>query len=616
MAEVEKLNRFWVWMEGSAWGRKVLAVMDRVRGLYHQHLDRYHNWGQTSYRFYTWLVTIAILLVALALLAGTFKVGRHYYRQYREKRWQAEGEAFLAQGDVRNAALSAQLVLQINPNNVPACRVMAQIADRFHSPQTLEWLRHIAQAEPTTENKLMLAMVGLNYQQPPFPLTVQLLDELAPAATNTVGYQMVAARLALQTSRLAEAEARFETAIALEPTNRTFQLNLAIIRLGSTNAATTAAARATLDQFRTDAELGPPALRSLAANCLVHQDAAGALDFSRQLLANPQATLQDRLQNLGILRQLKSDELNRRLQTVEQEVATNVLAVAEVSGWMQANGMVAESLDWLTGLPIPMLDQRPVQMALAQGYLQTRNWKALRDIASQGNWGNLEYLRFAMNYRALSELGSTGEAASNWNAAMANAASRREAMMQLLQLVESWKLEPQREDLLLHIVQAYPQEKWAQQELELLDFTSGNTLGLHQLYSVLNGHFPTNTDYRNNLAATALLLKIDLPKARELAAETYAGKPGDPIVASTYAYALHLQGRDKQGLAVLQKFAPDELAQPPVALYYGVLLAANGMADQAKPWLQIAQTKGQLLPEEQHLLSDALGKIRNPPGPD
>jgi Flp pilus assembly protein TadD len=83
-------------------------------------------------------------------------------------------------------------------------------------------------------------------------------------------------------------------------------------------------------------------------------------------------------------------------------------------------------------------------------------------------------------------------------------------------------------------------------------------------------------------------------------------------VASTYAFALHLQGRDKQGLAVLRKFQPSELTQPSVALYFGVLLAATGNAEEAVPWLQIAQTKGHLLPEEQELLSTALGKGQAP----
>jgi hypothetical protein len=73
-----------------------------------------------------------------------------------------------------------------------------------------------------------------------------------------------------------------------------------------------------------------------------------------------------------------------------------------------------------------------------------------------------------------------------------------------------------------------------------------------------------------------------------------------------------MQGWDKQGLVVLQRLQPAELAQPSVALYYGVLLAATGKANQAMPWLQIAQTKGHLLPEERELLVTALGKGKPP----
>lgn len=616
MAEDEKPDRIRDWLERNSYGRKVLAAMESVGDRYDRHLARYRLWNSTFYRFCTWLAATVLLLLVLAVLAGTFKVGRHYYRRYWEQREQQEAGVFLAHGDYRNAVLCARQALALNPTNLSACRIMAELADRFHSPQTLEWLRRIAQIEPTTENKLNLAMAGLSYQKPPFPLTVQLLNELAPGASNNAGYQMVAANLALHTSRLAEAEARFETAIALEPTNRSFQLNLAVVRLGSTNAATLAAARTTLQQLRTDPNLGGPALRSLITDRLLHHDAAGALDYSRQLLATPIATLDDQLQNLGVLQQLKSDEFDGRLQTVQQQVATNAMAVAAVSGWMQANGLVAESLDWLTGLSIPMMDQRPVQMALAQGYLQSRDWKALRDITSQGNWDALEYLRLALNFRAWSQLGAGGVATSSWNAALAEAAGRREALGQLLQLAETWQLEGKQEDALLQIVQDFPDEHWAQKELEFLDFKSGNTPGLHQLYALLNQRFPAETTYQNNLAATALLLKTDVPKASRLAAETYASHPGDPVVASTYAFALHLRGWDKQGLAVLQKFKPDELAQPSVALYYGVLLAATGKPDEAKPWLQIAQTKGHLLPEEQQLLSAALGKASSSLGPD
>jgi Flp pilus assembly protein TadD len=72
--------------------------------------------------------------------------------------------------------------------------------------------------------------------------------------------------------------------------------------------------------------------------------------------------------------------------------------------------------------------------------------------------------------------------------------------------------------------------------------------------------------------------------------------------------ALHLQGHDQDGLAVLQKLKPAQLEQPSIALYYGILLAATGKNAEAAAYFQIAQTQGRLLPEEKQLLTETLAK--------
>ncbi len=111
----------------------------------------------------------------------------------------------------------------------------------------------------------------------------------------------------------------------------------------------------------------------------------------------------------------------------------------------------------------------------------------------------------------------------------------------------------------------------------------------------------TNFVVQNNLAATSMLLKLNLPQAHALARELYAGHPEEGIIASTYAYSLHLQGRTKEGLAVLEKLKPETLELPPVALYYGLLTSAGGQPAKAGRYLGLAQ-KGELLPEEKALL--------------
>ena len=92
----------------------------------------------------------------------------------------------------------------------------------------------------------------------------------------------------------------------------------------------------------------------------------------------------------------------------------------------------------------------------------------------------------------------------------------------------------------------------------------------------------TNAAVKNDLAMTSFLLKINLGQAHLLARQAFEQRPDHPSIASTYAYSLHLLGKTSQGLAVLEKFKPEQLESPGVAAYYGTLLAAAGQTDKAR----------------------------------
>jgi tetratricopeptide (TPR) repeat protein len=554
-------------------------------------------------RFWLWT---AGSIVVLAALAATVWFCRPHYRHFKERREQQQAQAFLARGDFRNALLSARQTLQLDPTNVPACRVMAALADRSHNPVVLDLLRRIVQTEPTVENKLQLASAALRYQSPPFPLTAQILEELAPAATNLASYQVAAANVAFSLRRLGEAETHFETAAKLDPTNQLYAMNLAIIRLGATNATKAVPSRAVLENLRMDANLGPPALRALVVDRLMHKDVAAANVYSTQLLASAKATLADQLQQLGILRQLHREDFSARLQAVQQQAVTNAATVAETAAWMQANDLLADDLRWLTNLPAKLQSQQPVRLALADAYMQSADWHALRDFVSAGDWDEMNFLRLALLSRAWSQLGVPPVAESNWGSAVNQAGNRYGALTTLLGLAERWKLPREREDLLRRIVEKFPRERWAQHSLEPLYLAEGNTAGLNQLYTKLFSIFPQDVRVKNNLAYTCLLLNTNLPQACRWAEEVYAGKTND-AVAATFAFALLLQGRTKDGLAVMQKLDARFLQQPDTALYYAILLTATGDTNQAAPFFKIARTKTQWLPEEKVLLSAAAG---------
>jgi hypothetical protein len=567
--------------------------------------EEYDSFKADQRRFRLWLGGI---VAAVVLLAVAGWLARPAYRHFKERRESAQAQTFLAAGNYRNAALSARQALSLNPTNVAACRVMVALADLAHNPIALDFQQRIVLTEPTVGNKLQMAVLGLRYQRPPFPLTAQLLDELAPVATNLASYHVLAASLAVALRRPDAAEIHFEAAVGLDPTNQLDALNLAIIRLESTNATRAASARALLETLRTNESLAVPALRALVADRLMHRDVAAAQSYSTQLLAQAKAALADQLQHLGILQQLKSGDFPARLAAVEQLAQTNAPSVAEMAAWMQANDLLADDLQWLTHLPAGLQSQTPVRLALANAYLQSADWRALRDFVGNTNWGEMEFLRLALEAHAWSQLGEQTVADSHWNAAVNEAGGRFGPLTTLLGLTEDWKLRREQKDLLQLMVERFPRERWAQDALEQACLAEGNTVGLNQLYAKLLSRFPNNAGFKNNLAFTSLLLNTNVSQACRWAEAAYAGRTNDPAMASTYALALHLQGHDQDGLAVLQRLDARFLQQPDTALYYGVLLAATGATNEAAPFFKIAQTKTNWLPEERHLLAQALGR--------
>ena len=549
-------------------------------------------------------VIIAGVLVVFGILGLWFYV-HPAYKQHRETRALAQAKSYLAKGDYRNASLSARKTLGVNPRNLEACRIMAELAERSRSPAVLDWRRRMVELAPTVQNKLMLASSTLRSEDPPYPLAAQTLDELKATAVDVAAYHTVLAELALRLKRPAEAAAQFEQASRLEPTNELHQLNLAVLQLQSTNAGAPSAARATLERLRTSTNIGTIALRWLVADSLGRDDLSTAARFSAQLLADPRSLPDDRLQHLTILQRSQNPEFNAYLSALQKNALTNAAQVYGVSAWMIGHGLAGEALSWLTGCPAKLRAEQPVPLALVNCYLGSRDWQGLDAYLQEQKWSDLEFLRFAFLSRATAQLNQRLAAEAHWRAAVRLAGDRLGPLTALLGMATSWGRDQAREDLLWQMAQRFPKERWALRELERLYSVDGNTRGLNKVYSTMARYAPTNFAAQNNVAATSLLLKLNLRKAHELAQEVFAQHPDQPILASTYAFSLHLQGRTKEGLAVMQKLKPEVLESSSVALYYGLLLSATGETNKAGKYLDIAQ-RSSLLPEEKALAAEAV----------
>jgi tetratricopeptide (TPR) repeat protein len=415
-------------------------------------------------------------------------------------------------------------------------------------------------------------------------------------------YQVIATELALRLNRMADTQAHLEIALQLQPTNRQFQLNLATLHLGATNPVIAQTGRAALQTFLADTNFAAQALRSLAVDRLAQKDLPGALNYSTQLTATAQVNVGDCLRQLDILHALHTKDLSPQLKFTQQLAATNAPAAAAVASWMIANDRVSHAANWLNDLPPEIQSQLPARLALADCYLANKDWQALMNFTSKGDWRDAEFLRMAFLSRALSELGMSFVAETDWKAAVESAGEQLNSLVALEDLAARWDLKPEREDLLWQIVRKFPGASNVGQELEQIYFNSGDTRKLNELYGILFSFFPQNTEIKNNLTATALLLKTNLPQAHFLAKENYDQKSDSPSVVSTYAYALNLQGRARDGLVVMEKLEPASLEKPSIALYCGVLLAAAGETNKDAHFFQLAQTQNGLLPEEKELI--------------
>ena len=354
--------------------------------------------------------------------------------------------------------------------------------------------------------------------------------------------------------------------------------------------------------------VGAVALRWLVAESLGRNDLPAAEQFSRQLLADPRSQADDRLQHLTLLQKAKSPEFTTCLGAVQKSALTNAVEVYGLSAWMISHGLTDHALAWLTNCPAKLRGEQPVPLALVDCYLAKRNWEDLESFLQDQKWGDLEFLRLAFLSRTAAEQNQKLGAEARWRNAVREAGDRLGPLTALLSMATSWGRQQDSEDLLWQIAQRFPKERWALRELERGYLKAGNTRGLNRVYSTMASHAPQNFAVQNNFAATSLLLKLNLPKAHQVAKQAFSQHPEEAIVASTYAYSLHLQGRTRDGLAALEKLKAEALETPSVALYYGLLLTETGETNKAARFLTIAQ-KSELLPEEKALVTVATRRL-------
>jgi Flp pilus assembly protein TadD len=546
-------------------------------------------------------IFLTIILVALAGAVGI--MGYRYYRGVRQEQWLSQARVFLAKADFTNAVLRLQRAIRINPRDAEAYRLMAGLAEADRSASAVGWRARVVEINPhSLEDRLALAQTALVMND--VAMATNALGGVDETGQKTAMYHNLAGAASAAGKRFEEAEAHFAEAARIEPGNASWQLNLAALQMRRTDTNLVAQARARLKQLRANPEVRCEVLRELIRDALRFQETNAALGLSKELLQQTNAVFRDQLLRLDVLRQTENGELKAAVAGCQREATPEPAKIHDLARWQMASGSAREALAWLRTLPSAIETSQPVALLEAECRATLRDWAGLDSSLERQTWGEMDFTRRAFRSLALRELRLSEAAKTEWASAVKAGEGRQERLVMLLRLAAQWNWPAETEEILWAIFNGYPGEKWAGSALSTALHAQGRTQSLMTLFSKQLAANPADLDAKNNLATVALLRNAPEHRPHELAREVYEKDPKNASYAATYAYSLHVLGKNAEALQVMEQLNPDELEMPMVSGYYGLLLKASGDTAKAKKYLEIS-SKAVLLPEEKEIFDKA-----------
>jgi Flp pilus assembly protein TadD len=538
----------------------------------------------------------AVFVLAVLAVAGGWEGIR--YATLRLALAHAHRE--FSQGDYLRAEFWTGRAFAADQKNVEAMRLMAEIDEVRENPSALGWRIQVARREPgNTEDIMAWAKCALRFGQT--EMAADVLNTLpADFKNRNAEYHELMAGCALAGHETGLAEAYFVQAAELGQDNPVNRVNLVAFRLANASSPEVRAAAAReLEGDLADSRVSLFAARALLGDAVRNRDRARAHRFAEKLRSLPQHNLTDDLTCLEAV--MGEPAFRPALEAIEHRAASDARWVTETGAWLNTHGMAAETLRWFAQLPQPVQSNLRVQMTASESYLAMSDWKGLKTYLGNFYWDDCEFLRTAMLIRCQRELSEPWE--GDWGHLVTSVEANPPDDLLLSQLVAGWQWRTETAELLWEAA-ARPQTE--SKALEYLwDFYSktNETIELLRVAKAQLTLNPSNPSMKNNCAFLSLLLFGASEDSERLAQEASTTNPGIPEWAATYAYALHLDGKEPEAKRVMEKLSPEALGRPGIALYYAIVLAANGDYAKARESLVKLNPAG-MLPEEQKLAAD------------
>jgi tetratricopeptide (TPR) repeat protein len=344
------------------------------------------------------LLAAAVSFVALRVWVYPWWTKRNAISMARQ--WISAGRLDLAADAVRSAVNTA-------PEQPETWQLAAELArSRGRKAEAVEHARHAAMLGAIDPHYMLdWASAALQADMP--EEADRALAKLSSGdATGSAYAQRLIGELARRRGKLTAAKDHFEAALQLDGPVATDEVPLGLILLNATDPAERKRGLDLLGKWTTDQEWGAAALRALLADALARDERPAMLQWAEALRAHPGCTVGDMPNCLAALSRADERHFADALATLEKNHAVTPQAAAQLVGWLNQIGRSAEAIKWMKTLPPEGLKHPPLAVVGAEALRQTADWPELRDRTRQGDWGDVDFLRWAYAMQARGRCGT------------------------------------------------------------------------------------------------------------------------------------------------------------------------------------------------------------------
>ncbi len=550
---------------------------------------------------------IVLAWTAVGLIAAGV-VGYHYvlkpgYREWREKRANSIAREHLEKGDYASAITAARKAIQYNPANANAWKLAVEIAEKQESPHVFVYQQGLANASPTLENRLEFIRVAIKHRA--FTQAQDTINKIGSEAANSPEFYQLAAEVSQLMRNPTRAKYYLMSLVKLQPDNHKARLDLAQHRLIDGFEDNRESIRAEIRDLATNAEHRIRALSLLLADSLKNKQTNEAVEVAEQLSKSEGLTPETELMIAEAYRQASPRHFQPYLAELKTRFAESPERVRTLATYLNGYEQSADARAWIESLSAELRADEGVQLAYARVLFGLKDYSALESYLRPLKWTENEYARQALLAFAARQRGDERGFAELWRLSVLEVGNNPRRLQALLTTVNGWAWHEQRFELLWKKFTLDPSDKDVRRQLAQWERYRQNTPALNRLFARINENEPGNREERNNYTYTSLLLRTALERAHRDARSSYEFDPKNPFYITSYAFSLYRQDKPQEALRIFETLNFGAISTPERTLLHGVLLVANGRADEGIELMSRLKLED-LLPEERQLHTEAV----------